>query len=553
MINTMAYLLVISILGVFKLRPKFDRIYSWLMFFVSVFLLVDFYNQTATNNLYGFSILWGKTQLGDIKLDFCPTSVTTQILLPIFFISIYALLNNNIFRSEEKRCAFNSCIILNFMALSLMFCATNYVQLITMVFVSDILGYMIIKNIEISRRYVVYNFFADMCLFMILTLVCGKIQSIDMTRLLGYEEIGRHKDFVGLTTAFSLFIKIGCFPFQRYLQDLSMARFQRMMVANMLVSPLSGLLLLLKLQNLLFVSDYYIPLYQTIMVISLIVGIMAGVIKRKLEVKITYFNVCFRSLLMLILLYNNFNWNIYLSVYFIFMYLFNQFFFEIDMCQEHRFKEEIKFNIAERKRIQLKITIIETVIALSLWGILLWKISLNVKVPNIMYTAGLLILSVCLFLNQIYLKSTQTLHFANKQQVFILSVISSIGIMAVCMYILKARLTDSISLSVLILLITIIPWYKILDKLYEKPEKVFPEYNLKLQILLQPLIYKSKSFWLFLDTFLSEKIVTASLNFISQQSAVLFLKLSKKRKIINMLCITIGVMIFIISFLKGEK
>jgi hypothetical protein len=289
------------------------------------------------------------------------------------------------------------------------------------------------------------------------------------------------------------------------------------------------------------------------MIVSLIGGIAGVIVKRRLEAKITSLNMALRSLLMFILLCNHFNWDINLSIYFIFMYLFNQFFFEIDVCQEYGIEEKIKLNIGEKNRLQLKITFIETIIGLCLWGILLWKISSEIDNRNIFYAAGTIILSICLYLNQIYNKFIKISFLTNKQQIFIISVITCTAIMAVSLHALKAKSIDILIFSVSILVITMLPWYKIINKIYEKTENLPKQRNFKLRVLLQPLAYMSKMFWLFLDIFLSEKVVTTSLNFISQQSTILFFKLSKKRRIINILCITVGCLIFIISFLKGGR
>ena len=553
MINTMAYLLAISICGIFKLRARYDRICSWLMFFALFFLFIDACSQNALNQLAGFSIQWGETQLGRIKLDFYPTSVTNQILLPIFFVSVWAILNNNIFRFEEKRCAFNSGIILNFMTVSLLFCATNYVQLITMVFVSDIIGYMLLKNAEISRRYVIYNFFADMCLFMILALACGKIQSIEMTRLLGYEEIGRHKDFVSLVTAFALFIKMGIFPFQGYLKDISSARFQRMLAVNLLGSPLAGMLLLLKLQNLVLVSDFFIPTGKVILFISFIIGITNFTLQKRIEIKTTYFTMAMKSLLLVILIEERFNWNISLALYFIFMYLFNQLFFEIYMCQGRYGDKPKNTQIDERNVKQLKIILLEETISWSIWLILIWNIGTDIDNQNIGYGALMLLLCIGLFLSYIYQKRSQTLLSNSKQRVFVISTAVCLTILCSVGYMLAINWGYITVISLVFLGVIILPWYKFLNKIYQKEQTQAETRKFLPDMFVRPITSVSKIFQLFLDVFFAEKIITASVNFIGRQSVGLFLKINKKRYIINLLGIILGYLIFIAAFIVGER
>ena len=245
-VNTLAYLVIISLVGFLRVRMRMDRIIAWTMFFSTLFLFYNYIEQSLTGVTEGFSFVWSESKFGNITIDFFPSITSNYLIIPLFFISLLTIFNNNIFRYEERRSVFNSLILLNFVSLSLLISATNYVQLITSVFISDIIGYMLLKDVDSSRRYVIYNFFADMCLFMVLSLVSGRIESIELSKLLTYEQIGRHKDFVSVITSLALFIKMGAFSFQSYLLDISSARFQRLSIINTFFCPLLGVLLLLK-------------------------------------------------------------------------------------------------------------------------------------------------------------------------------------------------------------------------------------------------------------------------------------------------------------------
>lgn len=94
--------------------------------------------------------MWNTSQIGNITIDFHPEPKDAELLLPLFFISLITILHNNIFRYEEKKSAFNALVTLNFVSLSLLVCAENCVQLITAVFITDILGIPYIKR----RRFV---------------------------------------------------------------------------------------------------------------------------------------------------------------------------------------------------------------------------------------------------------------------------------------------------------------------------------------------------------------------------------------------------------------
>ena len=249
----MINLILLSVIGFIKYRMRWDRIIAWFMFFLCVILFYEYTLSAIKGVNEGFSFIWNETKIGKITIDFYPKQISNLLIVPLFGMTILSMFYNNTFRYEERRCVFNSLIILNFISLSLLICSENYVQLITTTFLSDIIGYMVLKDVDSSRKLVVYNFIADMCLFMILAMVSGRIHSLEVSKLFTYEQLGYHKDFVGLVTALAIFIKIGVFSFQGYLLDTANARFQRMSTINIMFSPFVGILLLLKLHNILII------------------------------------------------------------------------------------------------------------------------------------------------------------------------------------------------------------------------------------------------------------------------------------------------------------
>ena len=179
-LNTISSLLLVGIIGLIKGRLRLDRWLSWGMMVAVIYVFIQYLQSINSDTLDTFSLLWSNSKLGPITIDFYPTKSSNQIIYPLFFTLIISIVNNNVFRYEERRSVYNSVIILNFISICLLICSKNYVQLITAVFVSDILGYLILKDVDSSRSYVIYNFFADMCIFMILSLICGRIQSLDI-------------------------------------------------------------------------------------------------------------------------------------------------------------------------------------------------------------------------------------------------------------------------------------------------------------------------------------------------------------------------------------
>lgn len=550
-INTMIYMLFVGIFGLLRLHIRADRILSWVMFFIILGLFGEYNLQNISGKVDGFSVLWASTQIGNITLDFNPALTTNQIIIPLFFLSLVTILNNNIFRYEERRCAFNSFIIFNLVSLSLLICAENYVQLITMVFVTDIFGYLILKDKDCSRRYVIYNFFADMCLFMILALACGKIHNLDMSRLLGYEQIGRHKDFVSLVTGVALLIKMGCFPFQTYLVDISNARFQRMSTAFLLFSPITGVLLLIKLHNLLLISDLFLPLFNIIVLLSLINGVGGFIAQRNIQKKVMCLNMCLFAMLLQQLQINNFSYSLSVSLYFLFIYLFNQLYFKLYLYQN---RETDILKMLNAKMINsgaLKGLLIQFGLLNASFLVFVKEILATTAQWYIWLEAGIIFVAQAIILNHIYKSPNEhRVDYLNNNPVRVLSFIfNSLLLLGMMGYFWQDKIWLVTSVLVFMTIIAS-PLGEKFRILYEKEiiqDKDLSQSFFAYAVIL-PISYISKLIWFVLDIFLSEKIINATVSALQKNSIALFLKINKKSYGASLLFVIIGIMIFILAY-----
>jgi hypothetical protein len=314
---------MVGVAGLLRFRMKCDHILSWGMLATSILLVYGYSIDALVGANEGFQYLWSKTKLGDLFISFYPHAQFNTIIVPILWLAVLSIFNNNIFHYEERRSAFNSWLIFNSVAISLLVTSENYVQILTMVFISDILGYVLLRGVDSSHKYAVCNFFADMCLFAVFALVCGKLQSLDIRHLLNYKQIGRHKDFVSLAVALAIFIKIGVFPFYCYLLDVAKARFHRMNIVNLLFSPLCGIILLVKLNNILTMSNLFLPIYVALTYLSAFIGLYGFIVKDNIQSKTIYLNMTLFSILMIMLKSTGFAWQNTFSYYYLIIYFLN--------------------------------------------------------------------------------------------------------------------------------------------------------------------------------------------------------------------------------------
>ncbi len=553
-INTLICLVFLALTGFLRLRMRYDRVLSWLMFGVGTYLFADYCSNAAVEQNAALSILWSKSRLGDIMIAFSPTLALNRIIIPLFFISVLTILNNNIFRYEEKRSFFNSLIIMNFVTLCLLIGAENYVQLITAVFVSDILGYLLLKDVDSSHRYVIYNLFADMCLFMILALACGKIQSLELRQLLNYRQIGGHRDFVGLVAAFAIFIKIGCFLFQSYLLDIASARFQRMSAVNLLFSPLVGVLLIVKLHNLLAVSDLFLPFFKVMSCATYIAGLVYFIIKDNIQKKMVSLNMAFYGLLMYMLMLNGFAWILLFSYYLLAVYLFNQLFFKIYLYQNREENVSKMLNGREINTLPLQVLLFQFVVLLAVFWLIMRQTAAVLSAPSTItaITAGI-ILAISVILNHIYKSPhTRRLDYLNPNPQRFLSFIINTALILLGGIIFNIYQWQSFVFITAFLGITALPLWQKLRKFYEKEGLQTEDVSKSLfcYVLVEPLKYISRIMWLMVDFMFSEKIITAAFSAISRNTISLFFKINQKSAAAGLVFIIIGLAVFALSFYR---
>lgn len=555
MIQIIASIIVLSFIGLIKQRMKYDRLISWLIFFAATALFMEFATNAVNLNKESFSFLWSTSKIGNITIDFSPELGEHRLLLPLFFLSLVTILHNNIFRYEEKKSAFNAFILLNFASLSLLTCSENYVQMITAVFITDILGYLILKDVDSSHRYVIYNFFADTCLFMVLALVCGKLQSLSLEELPRYEKIGRHKDFVGLMFLVVIFIKMGIFMFQSYLLDLSESRLQRMSAVNLLFAPLTGILVLLKLHNLVEVSDLAQPLLKIMSVLTIIFGILNFIIIDNLKKKLVYLNMGFLGFLLLMLEHHDIQWNWQYSFYYSVGYFINLLFLKMYLYQNHETQVSEMLNGRDTNSFILKMTLAQFILIANIFITLIYRISVKQEQFWILITGTILICAIGIVLNHIYQSPyTRKLENLTPNPLRPISLLVMLSLLVYTSIEMQAYTLYNI---LFILFFIVLCWCPLLTKIRAVYEiEWFQKEDLSKSFffytLVTPFMYLSRTLWLMVDFVFSEKIITAGLTGLHKMGISLFFKVNRKSYMACFAFIVIGIICFLLSFYRRE-
>ncbi len=307
--STALLLLIIGLLNCFKFSVKADKLFCGLSLLSVLSLIFWFSNEIIGLNEQIFSFTWNSSPSGDIKVDIISNTYNCEIFFPFLIITFLAICKNFCFRYEEKRCRYNALLLFNLLSLLFMITSNNFVQLLSAVFLVDIFAVISAKNISVCKRFIIGNLLADMIIFMLLALINGRINSLDVREIINYKNMGYHIDFIAILGFISILIKMGFFPFQISLASLQNLRFHRLQNILCLFSPVCALILLLKFSPLWTSSVYFLPCMDVFFLLTLAWSVFRATTTEDLRMKVIYWLIMFYALLLELLRFHGFVWD----------------------------------------------------------------------------------------------------------------------------------------------------------------------------------------------------------------------------------------------------
>ena len=321
--ETVLYLLIIGLFSLIKTEKRYDLMLSVASAFFSAilfwFFLMD--QKTGTASFLSFSL--GESQANNVKIDIISSKQNYLMIYPFFVVSVIAMFNNFLFKYEPNKKSQATLFIFNLISFIMLICGNNFIQIITFVFVIDILSQLLIKDFNAGRRYSIYNFVADMGLFLVLAMMQSKLLNLDVGNISLYYETGRHRDFIVFVIMFSLAVKFGFFLFQGYWLDLKNAKFHNLYFLPYLSTPMASLILLTKLYPILIVSPSFLPILNIMIMLTIFWGAAGSVLNIEIKEKFVYFNMMGIALLVKLIEQADFIWNVHFSNLIILFNLFN--------------------------------------------------------------------------------------------------------------------------------------------------------------------------------------------------------------------------------------
>lgn len=319
---TVLVLFLIGVCSSIRVGVKTDKALSLIVFACLLFAFINFYNSMIIGESHTFSFVWNASQGQNLNFDIISNPTNYMLVFPCFVLTLLAILNNLLFRYEERRSAYCSLLIFNLLALILLITSNNFVQLISALFVIDILALFVIKENAAYRSYGMFNMLADMILFMVLAVINARVDSLDLEQIRLYQKTGIHTDFISLSGVIAILIKQGFFGFQSGVLALKNTRFHRMQNVLFLFSPLAALILLIKLNALWRVSAYFVTSIDVMCLITAIWGFAGSVCINEFKAKIIYWMMSFWALMVELLRFYDFVWINGFSALMLEMYVF---------------------------------------------------------------------------------------------------------------------------------------------------------------------------------------------------------------------------------------
>ncbi len=339
--ETVLYLFLIGLLSLVHTNRRYDFVLSLMitLFFslIFFFFLADW--KTGLDTVHTFIL--DKSYDTNIKIDIVSSKQNYILIWPFFVMTGLALINNLFFKYEAHKKTFSALLVLNLLSFILLIAGNNFIQIITFVFVVDIFNQLFVQNMNVGRRFSLYNLVADMGLFLVLAMLEGKLMSLDVGNISQYYETGKHRDFIMFVLMFSLFIKLGFFFFQGYWLDLKNANFHNLYLLPFLSTPMAALILFVKFYPLLVVSPSFIPLLNVMVGLTMLWGGLGIILSPQIKEKFIYFNMLLLAFLVKLIERSDFQWNLYFSCLLILTFLFNLSFYYlhdiIDREQKNKF------------------------------------------------------------------------------------------------------------------------------------------------------------------------------------------------------------------------
>ncbi len=247
------------------------------------YLFIDNLNQSVGTN---FIYQWLPHNILKAEFSISSTIGIQQMLVPLVLLLGGLVYLNTFFSDEHHSLHLNTLLILSLVGFILLLSSHDFLQLMFASCIFSLISFYLPDLMLSKKSIMLFNFLAEMSMFMALAIVYGKIDSVNLVDLHKFVNNGWHKDLVTFLLIFAIGCKCGLFLLNGHYFNLKYVSINRIADIIIFTSPLSGLILLAKLRPLFDASEfssYVIPYWCGL---SIIINLGISLFNNDLRIKL---------------------------------------------------------------------------------------------------------------------------------------------------------------------------------------------------------------------------------------------------------------------------
>ncbi len=278
-------LLAMATISMFVTQGRRKRI--WSVFLLLGLAIISYFFVINLNASSQTAFIYQWLPYNMIKADFnISASQNIQHMLKPLILMLSGLVYlTTIYKGEQHSLHFNTLLILNFIALILLLSSHDFLQLMFASCMFSIIGFYMPDVMTPKKNIFIFNFLAEMAVFMALAVVYGSTHSVSLASLQNFADKGHHKDIVSALLLFAIGCKSGLLLVNGHYFNLNSVSSNRIIGIMLLSMPISAFALLIKVKPLLDATQLAGDILPTWIYLSLAVFIIIAIFNNNIKSK----------------------------------------------------------------------------------------------------------------------------------------------------------------------------------------------------------------------------------------------------------------------------
>ncbi len=268
----------------------------WSTMFFAAFLLIGWqlFHDSSTVKSADFVRQW--LPLTNLKASFrLQGGENLWFLLQSVFLGGVLLIYFNLLDARSRHSLpASGFFAMGIVAFGILFSSADFIQLMAGCCFYTIIGFYLIADTELKKKFIFYNFIGEMALFTAFAVIYAQTGSIALDRNAQiYLKVGNHKDLVCALLLLSVWVKAGLAPFQGQFSDVQDMPASRVIGVSSLIMPVAAIILLNKVFPFIVAVSGSMPVIKGMLCLSIVWSLWGGLTADTFKARILYVNMAF--------------------------------------------------------------------------------------------------------------------------------------------------------------------------------------------------------------------------------------------------------------------